>query len=176
MNQDKIYMRRCFELARSGSYYVAPNPMVGCVIVHNNLIIGEGFHRKYGDAHAEVNAIASVKDPSLLKESTLYVNLEPCSHFGKTPPCAHLIVKHQLKRVVVANLDSNPEVAGKGIAHLKANNIEVKVGVLFGEGRNLNRRFFTFHEKKRPYIILKWAQSADGYLDMERDDSVTRLN
>ncbi len=169
-------MSRCFELARSGSYYVAPNPMVGCVIVHNNLIIGEGFHKKYGDAHAEVNAIASVKDKSLLKESTLYVNLEPCSHHGKTPPCADLIVKHQLKRVVVANLDSNPEVAGKGIAHLEANHIEVKVGVLKAEGRNVNRRFFTFHEKKRPYILLKWAQSADGYLDMERNDSLTRIN
>ena len=169
-------MGRCLELARSGSYYVAPNPMVGCVIVHEDRIIGEGFHQKCGEAHAEVNAIASVKDKSLLKESTLYVNLEPCSHHGKTPPCADLIVKHQLKRVVIANKDINPEVSGKGIARLEANNIEVVSGIRKSDGFNLNRRFFTFHKKKRPYILLKWAQSADGYLDMQREDTSARIN
>jgi diaminohydroxyphosphoribosylaminopyrimidine deaminase/5-amino-6-(5-phosphoribosylamino)uracil reductase len=150
--------------------------MVGAVIVLNDKIIGEGFHQKYGDAHAEVNAINSIEDKLLLKKSTLYVNLEPCSHYGKTPPCAYLIVKHQLKRVVVATLDSNPEVAGKGIKHLEQHHIEVNVGVLKEEALDLNRRFFTFHEKKRPFIILKWAQSTDGFIDIDRKDEKPKIN
>lgn len=176
MNKNEKYISRCLELARSGRNYVAPNPMVGCVIVHDNKIIGEGFHQKCGEAHAEVNAINSVKDKSLLKESTLYVNLEPCSHHGKTPPCADLIVENKLKHVVISGLDNNPKVAGKGVERLEENSIQVNIGVLESEAKNLNRRFFTFHEKKRPYIILKWAQSADAYLDIERKDDVPKIN
>jgi diaminohydroxyphosphoribosylaminopyrimidine deaminase/5-amino-6-(5-phosphoribosylamino)uracil reductase len=138
--------------------------MVGCVIVHRGQIIGEGFHQKYGEAHAEVNAINSVQDKSLLSESTLYVNLEPCSHFGKTPPCADLIIKHQLKRVVVANADINPLVAGKGFQKLRNAGIEVQCSVLQEEGASLNKRFFTAMKQLRPYIILKWAETADGFM------------
>lgn len=169
-------MNRCLELAGSGRDHVAPNPMVGSVIVHEGVIIGEGFHRKLGDAHAEVNAINAVKDKSLLAESTLYVNLEPCSHYGKTPPCADLIARNKIKRVVIATLDSNPEVAGNGVKHLEKNNIEVSVGILETKARELNRRFFTYHEKKRPYIILKWAQSADGYIDLERKNNHAEIH
>ena len=157
-------MQRCFQLAEKGLGFVAPNPMVGCVIVHNNNIIGEGYHQKFGQAHAEVNAIASIEDKSLLSESTLYVNLEPCSHFGKTPPCSDLLIEHKIKRVVVSCLDTNPLVAGKGITKLRNAGIEVFTHVLETEGRTLNKRFFTYHEKKRPYIILKWAQTKDGFI------------
>jgi len=157
-------MRRCLELAVKGLGNVAPNPMVGCVIVHNNVIIGEGYHQKYGEAHAEVNAIASVVNKSLLAESTVYVNLEPCSHHGKTPPCSDLLIAHKVKCVVVACLDTNPLVAGKGIAKLRNAGIEVFTGVLEKEARELNKRFFTYHEKRRPYIILKWAQTKDGFI------------
>lgn len=176
MTTDEKYITRCFELARSGSHYVAPNPMVGSVIVHEDKIIGEGYHQKCGEAHAEVNAIRSVKDTSLLKESTIYVNLEPCSHHGKTPPCADLIIENKIRRVVIAALDSNPLVAGNGVKHLEKHGIEVKVGVLEEEAKFLNRRFYTFHEKKRPYIILKWAQSADGFLDKVRNDESAKIN
>lgn len=157
-------MQRCLQLAVKGLGNVAPNPMVGCVIVHNGVIIGEGYHQKYGEAHAEVNAIASVVNKSLLVESTVYVNLEPCSHFGKTPPCSDLLIEHKVKRVVIACLDTNPLVAGKGIEKLRNAGIEVFTGVLEKEARDLNKRFFTYHEKKRPYIILKWAQTKDGFL------------
>jgi len=157
-------MQRCLELAVKGLGSVAPNPMVGCVIVHNNVIIGEGYHQKYGEAHAEVNAIASVVNKSLLAESTVYVNLEPCSHYGKTPPCSDLLIAHKVKRVVVACLDTNPLVAGKGIEKLRNAGIEVFTGVLEKEARELNKRFFTYHEKRRPYIILKWAQTKDGFI------------
>lgn len=166
---DTLFMQRCLQIAQHGLGHVSPNPMVGCVIVFNNKIIGEGFHQKYGKAHAEVNAIKAVKDKSLLRKSTLYVNLEPCAHFGKTPPCADLIIKHKIPRVVIANTDSNPLVAGKGIEKLKAAGCQVTTGVLESEGRFLNRRFFTFHEQKRPYIILKWAETADGFIDRIRD-------
>lgn len=138
--------------------------MVGCVIVNNGKIIGEGFHKKFGDAHAEVNAINSVREKELLKESVLYVNLEPCSHFGKTPPCSDFILKHHIPKVVIGCTDSNEKVSGKGIEKLKQNGVEVITGVMEKESRELNRRFFTFHEKKRPYIILKWAQTQDGYI------------
>ncbi len=157
-------MQRCLELAAKGLGSVAPNPMVGCVIVHNNVIIGEGYHQKYGEAHAEVNAIASVVNKNLLAESTVYVNLEPCSHYGKTPPCSDLLIEHKIKRVVVACLDTNPLVAGKGIEKLRNAGIEVFTGVLEKEAYELNKRFFTYHEKKRPYIILKWAQTKDNFI------------
>jgi diaminohydroxyphosphoribosylaminopyrimidine deaminase/5-amino-6-(5-phosphoribosylamino)uracil reductase len=168
MNFDEKYMLRCLELAKNGLGNVAPNPMVGCVIVFDGKIIGEGYHQEYGKAHAEVNAIHSVKDNSLLKKSTLYVNLEPCAHFGKTPPCANLIVEHNIPRVVIGCVDSFSEVSGKGIEKLKAAGIEVAVGVLENESLALNKRFFTFHTKKRPYIILKWAETQDGFIDLVR--------
>jgi diaminohydroxyphosphoribosylaminopyrimidine deaminase/5-amino-6-(5-phosphoribosylamino)uracil reductase len=161
------YMKRTFDLALLGRGQVCPNPMVGCVIVHDDKIIGEGYHQKYGEAHAEVNAIAAVQNKDLLKEATVYVNLEPCSHFGKTPPCADLLIKHQVKKVIVCNLDSNPLVAGKGIQKLRSAGIEVEVGVLEEEGKNLNKRFFTFMEHQRPYIVLKWAETADGFIARE---------
>lgn len=169
--QDILYMRRALELASIGRGHVSPNPMVGCVIVHNNHVLGEGWHKQYGGWHAEVNAVNAVADHSLLKESTAYVTLEPCSHFGKTPPCADLLIKHQLKRVVICNVDTNPLVGGKGIAKLREAGVEVDTGILEEEGRALNRRFFTFMEKKRPYIILKWAQTADGFVARENYDS-----
>jgi diaminohydroxyphosphoribosylaminopyrimidine deaminase/5-amino-6-(5-phosphoribosylamino)uracil reductase len=142
------------------------------VIVHNGIIIGEGYHEKYGQAHAEVNAIRSVKNPDLLKESTLYVSLEPCAHFGKTPPCSDLIIEKGIPRVVIGTLDPFAEVAGKGIEKMRKAGIEVEVGLLEKKCRTLNRRFFTFHEKKRPYIILKWAQTLDGFIDTDRSETV----
>lgn len=165
------YMQRCLELAENGRGRVAPNPMVGCVIVHEDQIIGEGFHRQYGGPHAEVNAIAAVQRRDLLPSSTLYVNLEPCSHFGKTPPCADLIIASGLNKVVVASQDVNPEVAGQGLEKLRAAGIEVVTGVLEDAARALNARFFTWHEKKRPYLVLKWAQTRDGFIDILRDSS-----
>lgn len=161
-------MQRCLQLAAQGMGRVAPNPMVGAVLVHEGRIIGEGYHKKYGDAHAEVNAIDSVQDKELLRTSTLYVSLEPCAHQGKTPPCVDLILEHGIPRVVVCNADPNPLVAGRGLEKLRRAGVNVVTGVLEATGRYLNRRFFTFHEKKRPYIILKWAQSIDGFLDRER--------
>ena len=164
-------MKRALELARLGIGQVSPNPRVGCVVVHNNLIIGEGWHKKYGEPHAEVNAIESVQNKSLLKDSVIYVNLEPCSHTGKTPPCADLLIQHAVKKVVVSNLDSNPLVAGNGIKKLRAAGIEVVTGILEKEGHELNKRFFTFMEKQRPYIILKWAETSDGFIARENHDS-----
>lgn len=161
-------MSRCLELARIGAGSVAPNPMVGAVIVHNDQIIGEGYHMKYGEAHAEVNAFNAVQDESLLQDSTLYVNLEPCAHYGKTPPCCDLVIQKKVKRVVVGCLDSYEQVDGEGIKRIKQAGIETAVGVLEKESLDLNRRFFTFHSKKRPYIILKWAQSSDGFIDIDR--------
>lgn len=163
--KNQQFMQRALQLAALGGVDVAPNPKVGAVIVYNNQIIGEGYHQKYGEAHAEVNAIASVKDKTLLSQSTLYVTLEPCSHYGKTPPCADLIVKNKFKRVVVASLDSNGKVAGKGIQRIKDAEISVEIGLLEEEARELNKRFFTFYEKKRPYVILKWAETRDGFID-----------
>jgi len=171
MNSEEIFMHRAMELAGLGRGAVSPNPLVGCVIVHQNRIIGEGWHKKYGDAHAEVNAIDSVDDKLLLKESTVYVSLEPCSHFGKTPPCADLLIKHGLQKVVVSNFDPNPLVGGRGIEKLRAANVEVITDFLKTQGEKLNRRFFTFIEKQRPYIILKWAQTADGFIARENNDS-----
>lgn len=176
MEQDEKYMLRCFELAILGLGKVAPNPMVGAVIVYNNEIIGEGYHQKYGEAHAEVNAVNSVKDQSLLSKSTIYVSLEPCAHFGKTPPCADLLVKHQCKKVVISCIDTFSEVAGKGVQRLKDAGIEVVTGVLESEGRELNKRFFTFHEQKRPFVILKWAQTKDGFIDKIRQTGEFGIN
>jgi len=173
---DVKYMQRCIDLARLGEGNVAPNPMVGAVIVLNDCIIGEGYHQKYGEAHAEVNAVNSVVDKSVLKDATIYVSLEPCAHFGKTPPCSDLLVQYQFKRVVIGCQDSFSEVSGKGIQKLKDAGIEVRVGVLEEKCRELNKRFFTFHEMKRPYIILKWAQTQDGFIDIKRDDSTVGIN
>jgi len=161
-------MQRCLELARKGLGLTRQNPLVGCLIVHNDRIIGEGYHHEYGGPHAEVNAIGSVANPSILKESTLFVNLEPCAHYGKTPPCSLLIKEKEIPRIVIGCSDSNPEVAGKGIEIIRSGGTEVKTGVLQKEARYLNRRFFTFHEKKRPYIILKWAETSDGFIDRDR--------
>ena len=161
-------MRRCMELAAHGKGRVAPNPMVGAVIVHQDKIIGEGFHQLYGGTHAEVNAINSVNDPSILRNSTLYVNLEPCSHHGKTPPCAERIIKERIPQVVIGHPDPFPEVSGKGIQMLKDAGIEVISDFLKPECELLNKRFLTFHCKRRPYIFLKWAQSGDGFLDYYR--------
>lgn len=158
-------MQRCLDLAKQGIQGAAPNPMVGSVIVHNDIIIGEGYHQKCGEAHAEVNAIADVIDKDLLKEATLYVNLEPCAHYGKTPPCSLLIKQSKIPRVVVGCVDPFAKVAGKGIEMLKDAGVDVKVGVLEKESLELNKRFMTFHEKKRPFIILKWAESSDGFID-----------
>jgi len=168
---DEIFMRRALELALLGIGSVSPNPMVGCVIVHHSRIVGEGWHKQYGEAHAEVNAIASMADKSLLRECTVYVNLEPCSHFGKTPPCADLLIDNRVKKVVVANLDTNPLVASEGIKKLRDAGIEVITGVLEKDGRELNKRFFTSMEKQRPYIILKWAETSDGFVGRENFDS-----
>lgn len=157
-------MQRCLQLAAMGAGQVAPNPMVGAVLVHQGKITGEGYHQKYGEAHAEVNCINSVadRDKYLIEKSTLYVSLEPCAHFGKTPPCADLIIKNKIPRVVIGCLDSFKEVNGKGIEKLKAAGVDVIAGVLESECIGLNKRFFTFHQQQRPYIILKWAQSRDG--------------
>lgn len=168
--EDEKYMYRCIELAQKAFGNTYPNPMVGSVIVHNGEIIGEGFHHKAGEPHAEVNAVNSVENQELLKDSTIYVCLEPCAHFGKTPPCADLIVSKQFKRVVVGCVDSFSKVSGKGIEKIQQAGIETTIGVLEKESRFLNRRFFTFHEKKRPYIILKWAQTADGFIDKLREE------
>ncbi len=158
------YMQRCIELALKGAGDVAPNPMVGAVLVYNNRIIGEGYHQKYGQPHAEVNCLASVKpeDIDLLTQSVLFVSLEPCAHYGKTPPCADLIIEKKIPEVVIGCRDSYKEVDGEGIARLKEAGIIVTVGVLENECRELNKRFFCFHEKLRPYVILKWAQTKDG--------------
>lgn len=164
-------MNRAMELALSGRGAVSPNPMVGCVITYQDHIIGEGYHTRFGEPHAEVNAINAVKNKELLKEATLYVNLEPCSHFGKTPPCADYIIKNQLKKVVVANLDTNPLVAGKGLQKIRNADIEVQVGLMEREGKNLNKRFFTFMQQMRPFVILKWAETADGFTARKNYDS-----
>jgi diaminohydroxyphosphoribosylaminopyrimidine deaminase/5-amino-6-(5-phosphoribosylamino)uracil reductase len=173
---DNLFMKRALSLAKLGLGKVAPNPMVGCVIVCNDKIIGEGYHKVFGGPHAEVNAIQQVKDQSLLTESTAFVTLEPCAHFGKTPPCAELLIKSGVKKVVIGTRDSNPIVAGKGIEKLQKAGIEVVENIMEKECRELNRRFFTFHEKSRPYVILKWAQTLDGYLDKQRSPDEIGIN
>jgi diaminohydroxyphosphoribosylaminopyrimidine deaminase/5-amino-6-(5-phosphoribosylamino)uracil reductase len=163
----ETYIKRCIEIAKNGLGSTRPNPLVGSVIVYNNQIIGEGYTSAYGSNHAEVNAINSVKDKTLLRLSTIYVTLEPCSHYGKTPPCSDLIIKHQIPKVVIGCVDDNTQVAGKGIEKLKNAGCKVIVGVLETECKEHHKRFFTFHNKKRPYIILKWAQTADGFIAPE---------
>lgn len=170
------YIAHCIELARLGQYYVAPNPMVGAVLVYENgtqeEVIGQGWHQRYGEAHAEVNCFASVRqeDEDKISESTLFVSLEPCSHYGKTPPCANLIIRKGVRRVVVGQLDPNPKVAGQGVQRIREAGIEVVVGVMEKECRELNKRFLCLHEQHRPYVILKWAQTADGFIDYKRTE------
>ena len=170
MTKDEKYIARCIQLASNGLCNAAPNPMVGAVVVHNDVIIGEGYHVRCGEAHAEVNAIRSVKNKALLKESTIYVSLEPCSHYGKTPPCADLIIKEGIPRVVVGCLDPFSLVAGRGIEKLRNAGIDVTVGVLEKDCQQLIRRFVTFNTLHRPFITLKWAESADGFIDLNRTE------
>ncbi|MEQ9402655.1 MAG: bifunctional diaminohydroxyphosphoribosylaminopyrimidine deaminase/5-amino-6-(5-phosphoribosylamino)uracil reductase RibD [Cyclobacteriaceae bacterium] len=165
------FMHRALELAALGRGSVSPNPMVGCVIVHDGKIIGEGYHQRYGGPHAEVNAVDSVIDKELLKECTAFVTLEPCTHFGKTPPCADLLIEKKVKEVIIASGDPFEEVDGNGIGKLKAAGIKVEIGILNREASELNKRFFTFHQKERPYVILKWAQTSDGFIARENHDS-----
>ena len=174
---DEIYMRRCIQLAQNGQKNAQPNPMVGAVIVHNGNIIGEGYHVRCGEGHAEVNACASVRkeDEHLLKESTIYVSLEPCSHYGKTPPCADLLISKGFKRCVIGCQDPFAKVQGRGIQKLKDAGIEVTVGVLEEECKALNKRFMTYHGKKRPFITLKWAESADGFIDGHISNTYTQM-
>lgn len=167
MNIHEKYINRCIEIAKNGLGTTRPNPMVGCVIVNNGQIIGEGFTSPYGGNHAEVNAINAVENKTLLKEATLYVTLEPCSHYGKTPPCSDLIIKHQIPNVVIGCIDDNTKVAGKGIEKLKNSGCEVIVGILEAKCKEHHKRFFTYHNKKRPYIILKWAETEDGFIAPE---------
>lgn len=166
---DLTWMRRALHLAALAEGETSPNPLVGAVIVHNGTIIGEGYHLKAGLPHAEVVAVNAVQERGVLPASTLYVNLEPCSHYGRTPPCTDLIISSGIGRVVIGTTDTNPEVAGRGIRQLREAGVEVITGVAEKESRDLNRRFFTWHEKKRPYVILKWARSADGFLDRKRN-------
>jgi len=175
LTTDEKFMQQCIELAAKGSGNVAPNPMVGAVIVYEDQIIGQGYHERYGESHAEVNAINSVKDKKLLEKSTMYVNLEPCSHYGKTPPCTKKIIESKIPKVVVGHEDPFPKVKGGGIKTLRENGIEVITDILHDECAELNKRFFTFHEKKRPYITLKWAESADGFIDNRKSRDEKRL-
>jgi diaminohydroxyphosphoribosylaminopyrimidine deaminase/5-amino-6-(5-phosphoribosylamino)uracil reductase len=170
VEKHKKYIKRCLQLAKNGLGTTRPNPMVGSVIVYNNKIIGEGYTSPYGGNHAEVNAINSVTDKALLNKATLYVSLEPCNHFGKTPPCSDLIVSRQIPRVVIGCIDPFDKVAGKGIEKLKKNGCEVTVGVLEEACIEMNRRFFTYHTQKRPYILLKWAETHDGFIDKIRTE------
>ena len=165
---DEKFMKRCLHLASLGAGFVAPNPMVGAILVYDGKIISEGYHKKYGQAHAEPNAILPVQNTEILQKSTLYVTLEPCSHYGKTPPCADLIIQSGIPKVIIGTLDPNPKVAGRGVQLLKNAGVEVEVGVLEAECRELNKRFFMFQENKRPFILLKWAQTADGFMDIIR--------
>ena len=171
MTTHEKYMNRCIQLAKNGLGTTYPNPLVGSVIVYKGKIIGEGWHKKAGEAHAEVNAINPVKDKTLLSKATIYVSLEPCSHYGKTPPCADLIAYHKISKVVIGTIDSFAKVAGNGIKKLLQSGINVNIGILEKECKELNKRFFTFHEKKRPYIILKWAETEDGFIaPLEKDE------
>ena len=167
--EHESFMQRCVDLAYLGQGNVSPNPMVGCVIVKNGLIIGEGYHSQFGGKHAEIKAIESVIDQKEIENSTVYISLEPCVHHGKTPPCVHELINRKIKTAVIGSRDSNPIVGGKGIESLKRVGIEVIENILEEECRKLNKRFFTFHEKRRPYVILKWAQTSDGYLDKNRE-------
>ncbi len=170
MQKHEFYIKRCLQIAKNGLGITRPNPMVGAVVVFNDKIIGEGFTSIYGSNHAEVNAINSVIDKSLLTKSTIYVTLEPCSHFGKTPPCSDLIIKHKIPDVVIGCIDDNPEVSGKGVAKLKASGCKVTVGVLEEDCKDHHKRFFAFYNNKRPYIILKWAETINGFIAPKTKD------
>lgn len=170
------YMQRCLDLALLGQGSVSPNPMVGCVIVKDDKIIGEGYHQKFGGPHAEVMAIAAVKEQHLLEGATVYVSLEPCVHFGKTPPCSNLLIEKKIAHVVIACKDPNPKVAGKGIERLQKAGIVVEVGMLNTAAQQLNKRFFCLHQKQRPHVVLKWAQTKDGFLDRLRTDDQKGIN
>lgn len=163
------YMNKCLELALKGKGNVAPNPMVGCVIVNNNIIIGQGYHEEYGQAHAEVNAINSVRDTSLLSNSIIYVNLEPCAHFGKTPPCSSLIIEKGIPHVIIGAIDDHEKVAGRGIEKLEKAGIKVEVNILKDKCIELNKRFYKFHNKGLPFVILKWAESKDGFISKTKE-------
>ena len=176
LNRHEHYTERCILLAKNGLGSTYPNPLVGSVIVYNDTIIGEGWHQKAGEPHAEVHAIQSVKDKSLLKNATIYVSLEPCSHFGKTPPCANLILEHGIPNVVIGCIDTFSEVSGNGVKKLQENGCNVTVGILEEKCRALNKRFFTFHNKKRPYIILKWAETEDGFIAPTNNNSITWIS
>ncbi|TYB77385.1 bifunctional diaminohydroxyphosphoribosylaminopyrimidine deaminase/5-amino-6-(5-phosphoribosylamino)uracil reductase RibD [Bizionia saleffrena] len=170
MNTHERHIKRCLQIAKNGLGYTRPNPMVGAVITYNDTIIGEGFTSPYGGNHAEVNAIDSVQDKSLLKHATLYVTLEPCSHYGKTPPCSDLIIHYNIPNIVIGCLDDNPQVAGRGIQKLLEAGRQVKIGVLEDACKTHHKRFFTFHNKKRPYVILKWAETSDGFIAPKHRD------
>jgi diaminohydroxyphosphoribosylaminopyrimidine deaminase/5-amino-6-(5-phosphoribosylamino)uracil reductase len=170
VNIHEKYIKRCIELAKNGLGTTFPNPLVGAVLVHDNKVIGEGWHQRAGDPHAEVIALKGIEDRHILSRATLYVNLEPCSHYGKTPPCTDLIIKKGISKVVIGTIDVNSKVCGKGVAKLRANNCQVIEGVLENECNELNKRFFTFHTQKRPYVILKWAISKDGFMDKLRNE------
>ena len=170
-NKHKKFIRRSLYLAKKGIGDVFPNPMVGCVIVKEDKIIGEGYHKKFGSAHAEINAINNVNYKKDIEGASVYVSLEPCTHFGKTPPCTDKLIEYKPKEVIISNTDPNPLVNGKGIKRLRNNNINVITGVLEKEGKELNKRFFINHEKKRPYIILKWAETSDGFIAKEDGNS-----
>jgi diaminohydroxyphosphoribosylaminopyrimidine deaminase/5-amino-6-(5-phosphoribosylamino)uracil reductase len=176
LDKEVFWMQRALDLANMGSGFVAPNPLVGCVIVKNDSIIGEGFHQKYGEAHAEVNAVNSLVNPLDIIGATVYVNLEPCSHHGKTPPCADLLIKSRVKRVVICNIDPNPEVAGEGIAALKKAGIEVSIGLLTEKGEEINRKFFHFQREKKPYITLKFACSQDHFIAKVNGEPISFSN
>lgn len=178
MTNDEQYMSRCIQLAKLGAGNVAPNPMVGALLVYENKIIGEGYHQKFGEAHAEVNCINSVveENKSLIEKSTMYVSLEPCAHHGKTPPCSDLIIRQKIKKVIIGCRDIYKEVAGKGIEKLRNAGVDVITGVLENECKELNKRFFTFHQQRRPYIILKWAQSANGKIGSNSDERILISN
>ncbi len=176
LDKDIFWMQRALDLAIMGSGFVAPNPLVGCVIVKDEIIIGEGYHQNYGEAHAEVNAVHSLINPSEIIGATVYVNLEPCSHHGKTPPCADLLIKSRVRRVVICNMDPNPIVAGEGIAKLKAAGIEVEVGLLAEKGEELNRKFFHFQREKKPFITLKYACSQDHFIAKVNGEPITFSN
>jgi diaminohydroxyphosphoribosylaminopyrimidine deaminase/5-amino-6-(5-phosphoribosylamino)uracil reductase len=165
------YMQRAMELALKGKGHVSPNPMVGCVIVKDDIIIGEGWHEQHGGPHAEVNAINAVSDKSMLNGAFIYVTLEPCAHFGKTPPCADLIIQYPFKKVIIANVDPNPQVSGRGIERIQKAGIAVEIGVLKEEGERLNARFFKNQRQQMPYVILKWAQTTDGFVARNNYDS-----
>lgn len=174
-NQHEIYMQRCLQLAANGMGHTRSNPMVGCVVVHGGKIIAEGYHKRYGGPHAEVEALSQITDKNILENCTVYVSLEPCSHEGKTPPCADLLLDKGIKKLVAASEDPNPLVSGKGFQKLRGAGIEIITGILDQENRELNKRFFTFQEKKRPYIVLKWAQSRDGWIAPENHKGQFKL-